>query len=72
VRPYYGYDPGRILVPSAAGGAALLTFADVLVRVVPANGELKTGVVTSLVGVPFFLYLLLHLRVRGALSGVQA
>ena len=41
-------------------GAALLTAADIAVRLVPANPnataiELKLGVVTALIGVPFFM-----------------
>src|SRR5690606_29610007 len=31
VRPFVGHDPGRLLLPSALAGAALLTFADTLV-----------------------------------------
>lgn len=58
VRPLVGYDPGRLLVPSALAGAALLTAADILVRVLPTGTELKLGVVTALIGVPFFALLI--------------
>ena len=51
-------SPSRVLLPSALAGAVLLTTADVLVRVVPASAELRLGVVTALLGVPFFLHLL--------------
>lgn len=62
VRPLVGHSPSKSLVPSALAGAVLLTAADVLVRIVPAQAELKLGVVTSLVGLPFFLWLLLSRR----------
>jgi iron complex transport system permease protein len=62
VRPFCGADPGRILAPSAAAGAALLTAADVAVRLIPSNTELKVGVLTSLLGVPLFLWLVLSRR----------
>ena len=43
------------MLPGALAGAALLLAADVAVRMVPAAVELKVGVVTALIGVPFFL-----------------
>ncbi len=49
----------RILIPcSFLGGAAFLVLADLLARTVLAPGELPVGVITALVGGPFFLYLL--------------
>jgi iron complex transport system permease protein len=62
VRRAVGSDPARILLPAALAGAALLTAADTLVRLVPATTEIKTGVVTALVGVPFFLWRILRTR----------
>jgi iron complex transport system permease protein len=64
VRPLVGHRPGAALVPSALGGAGLLLAADLVVRVVPTTAELKVGVVTALIGVPFFLALVLRLRRR--------
>jgi iron complex transport system permease protein len=61
-RPLVGSDPQRALVPSALIGAALLTSADMLVRIVPATSEIKVGVVTALIGVPMFLYLVASRR----------
>lgn len=50
----------RIVLPGAALlGAALLAFADTLARTVVAPAELPLGVVTALVGGPFFFWLLL-------------
>jgi iron complex transport system permease protein len=63
LRPFYGHAPGRLVLPSALGGAALVSVADVAVRVVsPPNGELLLGVFTAMIGAPFFLWLILHLR----------
>lgn len=61
-RPFVGADPQRVLVPSGLIGAALLTAADILVRLVPATSEIKVGVVTALIGVPMFLYLVASRR----------
>lgn len=65
LRPFVGHAPGRLLPASAFGGAMLLLLADMVVRLVPTSGmELRIGVVTALVGAPFFLLLLLHHRRR--------
>jgi iron complex transport system permease protein len=58
VRRAAGYDPARVMLPGALAGAALLLTADVAVRIVPAAVELKVGVVTALIGVPFFLMMI--------------
>lgn len=49
--------PGRAVVPAAMIGAILLALADLAVRFAPAGRVLPVGVVTALVGVPFFLWL---------------
>lgn len=67
MRPLIGHDPARLLIPSALTGAALLLAADIAVRIIPSTTDIKVGVLTSLIGVPFFLYLIL--RERRALSG---
>ncbi|MEC8425225.1 MAG: iron chelate uptake ABC transporter family permease subunit, partial [Myxococcota bacterium] len=56
--------PGhRTLVPlSALLGAGLLALADVLSRTVVAPAELPLGVLTTLLGAPFFLFLLVRAR----------
>jgi len=63
-RLWIGPQPSRLLLPSALLGAAILTAADVLVRVIPSTNELKLGVITSLIGAPFLIHLMLHLRSR--------
>ena len=55
VRPLVGHDPGRIMVPSALAGACLLLAADIAVRLIPATTDIKVGVLTAIIGVPFFL-----------------
>jgi iron complex transport system permease protein len=62
LRPLVGYMPGRLIPISALGGAAMLLSADIAVRLFPAGTEIKVGVLTSLVGAPFFLYLILKTR----------
>jgi iron complex transport system permease protein len=57
VRGMAGYSPRRTLVPAALMGALLLLLADVLARLLPLAQELKLGVLTGLVGSPFFLWL---------------
>jgi len=53
----------RFLLPaSALGGAILLVLADTLARVLVRPAELPVGVVTTLLGGPFFLYLLWRMR----------
>ncbi len=62
VRRAAGSDPALVLLPAALAGAALLAAADIGVRIVPAAIELKVGVVTALVGVPFFLAMIFSER----------
>jgi ABC-type cobalamin transport system permease subunit len=52
IRPLTDRSPSAILLPSAIGGAALLTFADLGVRLIPTTNELKLGVVTAFLGCP--------------------
>ncbi|NYZ14915.1 iron ABC transporter permease [Azospirillum sp. RWY-5-1] len=62
LRPLVGWQPGRLLLPSALGGAALTVAADIAVRMPASGNELKLGVVTALLGAPFFLALVLRMR----------
>ena len=66
-RPLAGYDPARLLIPSALTGAALLIAADAAVRLIPSSTDIKVGVLTAIIGVPFFLWLIV--RERRALGG---
>jgi iron complex transport system permease protein len=60
VRPFVGHRPGAAILPAALAGAALLLAADIAVRLLPL--DLKLGVVTALIGAPFFLWLILRSR----------
>lgn len=62
IRPLTDRSPSAILLPSAVGGAALLTLADLGVRIIPSTNELKLGVVTAFLGVPVFLIHLMRER----------
>ncbi len=62
LRRFVQYRPGRLLLPSALGGAALVLGADIALRLIDTSRELMLGVVTALVGAPFFLALVLRSR----------
>jgi iron complex transport system permease protein len=61
LRPWVQHDPGHLLGVSAWGGAILLLSADIALRLFPMDQELRLGVVTALLGAPFFLLLVLRL-----------
>jgi iron complex transport system permease protein len=62
LRGRVGHFPSRLLLPSFFGGAALAALADVVIRLMPPGPELKLGVVTALLGAPFFLHLIMRAR----------
>lgn len=62
LRRWVGYHPSRLLLPSFLGGALLTLCADLAIRLMPPGPELKLGVVTALLGAPFFLHLVLRAR----------
>jgi iron complex transport system permease protein len=62
VRPLMGHQPSRILLPAALSGALLLLIADVATRLIHVGTEMKLGVLTSLIGTPFFFWLVVRLR----------
>lgn len=62
LRPFTDRSPSALLLPSAIGGALLLTLSDLGVRVIPATNELKLGVVTAFLGIPVFLVHLMRER----------
>lgn len=69
VRPLTDRRPSRLIVPAALAGGLLLLLADSLCRLVPLVTELRLGIALSLIGAPFFLWLLLRLRRRGVRDG---
>jgi len=62
IRLVWGSDYRRLLPLSILGGATFLLVADILARVVLAPQELPVGIITALVGAPFFLWLLRRAR----------
>jgi len=59
-----GGHPGRAILPASLIGALLLLAADLTVRTAPLGRTLPIGVVTALLGAPFFLWLVAHMRWR--------
>ncbi|MCA8928277.1 MAG: iron chelate uptake ABC transporter family permease subunit, partial [Alphaproteobacteria bacterium] len=66
LRPLVGAAPSRLLPASALGGATLLLAADLAVRLIAPDRDLKLGVVTALIGAPFFAWLVLKTRREAA------
>lgn len=66
VRPLTDRLPSSLILPSALAGACLVLIADSAVRILPLVTELRLGIALSLIGAPFFLWLLLRMR-RGML-----
>ena len=62
LRPLARHRPALLVPMSALGGALLLLLADIAVRLITPGAELKLGVVTALVGAPFFLWLVIRSR----------
>jgi iron complex transport system permease protein len=59
-----GPDHRRLIPVAAMGGAALLVLADTVARSALSDGELPVGILTALIGAPFFLLVLLRERRR--------
>ena len=66
VRPLTNRLPSSLLLPSALAGACLVLAADSVVRILPLVTELRLGIALSLIGAPFFGWLLVGMR-RGRL-----
>lgn len=64
VRMLLGPSHRALIVTSAVGGAVLMVFADLLARTLVSGAELPIGLLTSLVGGPFFFFLLWRQRRR--------
>ena len=58
IRILWGGDYKRLIPLSIIGGAVALLISDILARIVMAPGYLPVGIVTALVGAPFFLWIL--------------
>jgi len=62
LRSRVGFRPGALLVASALGGATLTLLADLASRLILTDREINLGVLTALIGAPFFLALVLQSR----------
>jgi iron complex transport system permease protein len=62
LRSRVGNRPGALLVASALGGATLTLLADLAARLILTDREINLGVLTALIGAPFFLALVLQSR----------
>ncbi len=60
-----GYNHSYLIPASAAGGAALMIWADLGARMVMAPTEIPVGIITALLGGPFFVFLLYRTRFIG-------
>ena len=64
IRLVVGVDHRWLLPVSALGGAVLLTLADVLGRIVARPEEIEVGIITALIGAPFFIALVRRQKMR--------
>jgi iron complex transport system permease protein len=62
LRPVVGSLPSRLLVPSMLCGAAAVLLADIVLRLIAPIVEVRIGVLTALIGAPFFVWLVVRLR----------
>lgn len=62
LRPLCGYKPSQLILPSAIGGAVLVLAADILLRALMPDGRVLLGVVTAMIGAPFFFWLIYKMR----------
>lgn len=62
MRYWIGAKPSDILIPSALGGAIVLLTADALVRLLPGVGEIRLGIIMTLLGAPFFFIIMMRRR----------
>lgn len=69
LRAVIGPDHRLLLPASVLGGAAVLAVCDTLARTVMAPAQLPTGAVTAVLGVPFFVVILLRHKHRAAMWG---
>jgi iron complex transport system permease protein len=65
IRLWLGPDYRRLLPLSILGGASALLVSDVIARIVLAPQEIPVGIITALVGAPFFLWVLRRSKNQG-------
>jgi iron complex transport system permease protein len=62
LRPFVGARPSALLWASALGGAVMVLAADLAVRLILPDRDLKLGVLMAIIGAPFFLHLIYKTR----------
>ena len=62
LRRYTSFEPKRLLIPSMLGGALIVGIADLFIRALPWASSFKLGVITALIGAPFFIQMVLKER----------
>ena len=62
LRPFVGARPSSLLWASALGGAVMVLAADLAVRLILPERDLKLGVLMAIIGAPFFLHLIYKTR----------
>lgn len=67
-RRFVGEDHALLLPTAAIGGGTFVALCDAVVRIIPSQTQVPLGVVTGLVGAPFFLWILQDVRRRGRLA----
>jgi iron complex transport system permease protein len=65
MRLWFGGDYRRLVPLSIIGGASALLISDIIARVVLAPQEIPVGIITALVGAPFFLWVLRRVKNQG-------
>lgn len=65
LRRLIGSDNRKLLKSSFLAGACFLTLSDLLSRVIFAPKEISAGIITVLVGAPYFIYLIIKIRREG-------
>ncbi len=68
LRPFVGVGHRGLMPAALVGGAAFVAWADILTRVLPAQGQIPLGVVTGLIGAPVFLVLLARAAREGRVA----
>ena len=62
IRLLIGADNRYLIPASAMGGAVFLTFCDLLARTIAVPAEIAVGILTAVIGAPYFLYLIYRSR----------
>lgn len=65
IRLWFGGDYRKLLPLSIISGATALLFSDVIARILLAPQEIPVGIITSLAGAPFFLWVLRRSKTQG-------